>query len=316
GRGWAIGPTVTGAAASGVTAATGLVIAREIGAAAFGHFTVVLTIATILTVGMLMSLHYVMYQELPRAEAPDRPALVTTALLSALGLTAALTAAGLLAAAPLTALLGVDVRTLCFSLALAAAMTANQLTESFLRGLKRYVLTAVLKFAVAVVYLGGSSYCLLVLGIRDAEFYLVALIATNAVFAVAAVAGCEIVPRSWSPALARSLYRHGGYVTVLAVFTALVFGVDVIFLNHWAGPATSACTRCTTAFPSACSACCSPTGSAWCCCPRWPPWTSPPCCGASAGSPRRSPRPRCCCRSPAAPCSSSCSASSTRTNST
>ncbi|MBG0818869.1 lipopolysaccharide biosynthesis protein [Planomonospora sp. ID82291] len=237
GRGWAVGPTVTGAVASGLSAATGLVIAREIGAAAFGHFTVVLTIATILTVGMLMSLNYVMYQELPRAEPADRPALVTTALLASLGLGTALTAAGLLAAAPLTALLGVDVRTLCFSLALAAAMTANQLTESLLRGLKRYARTAVLKLAVAVAYLGGSSYCLLVLGIRDAAFYLVALIATTAAFAVAAVPGLEIAPRTWSAALARSLYRHGAYVTVLAAFTSLVFGVDVIFLNHWAGQA-------------------------------------------------------------------------------
>ncbi|GII05586.1 oligosaccharide flippase family protein [Planobispora takensis] len=236
-RRWAAGPTLVSAVASGTAAATTLLIARGAGAAAFGHFTLVLSIALIVAVGMLMSLNYVMYQELPRAQAPDRPALTTTALLSTAALGTVLTLAGVLAAPPLTALLGVDFRTLCFSLALALALTANQLTESFLRGLKRYALTAGLKLAVAVAYLAVSAYCLLVLEIRDAELYLVALIATNFVFAAVAVTGFEVVPKSWSPALARSLYRHGAYVTAVTALATVLFGIDVIFLNHWAGRA-------------------------------------------------------------------------------
>ncbi|MEU3167456.1 oligosaccharide flippase family protein [Streptosporangium sp. NPDC006930] len=237
GHRWAAGPTIVSTLASGTAAATTLVIARGIGAAAFGHFTVVLSIALIATVAMLTSLNYVMFQELPRAEPADRPALVTTALFSTLVLGAVLLAAGMLAAPLLTAALGVDTRTFAFGLALALSMTVNQLTESFLRGLKRFRLVAALKLAVAVAYLAGSAYCLLVLGIGDAEVYLGALIVTNLVFAVVAVAGSEVAPRSWSPALARSLYRHGAYVTVIAAFTAVLFGVDVIFLNHWAGQA-------------------------------------------------------------------------------
>lgn len=237
GHRWAAGPTLVSILASGTAAATTLVIARGIGPAAFGHFTVVLSIALIVTVAMLTSLNYVMFQELPRAEPADRPALVTTALFSTLVLGTALFAAGMLAAPPLTAALGVDTRTLAFGLALALSMTVNQLTESFLRGLKRFRLVAGLKLAVAVAYLAGSAYCLLVLGIGDAEVYLTALIATNLVFAVVAVAGSEVAPRSWSPALARSLYRHGAYVTAIATFTAVLFGIDVIFLNHWAGRA-------------------------------------------------------------------------------
>ncbi|MFC6084212.1 lipopolysaccharide biosynthesis protein [Sphaerisporangium aureirubrum] len=237
GHRWAAGPTLVSTLASGTAAATTLVIARGIGAAAFGHFTLVLSIALIATVAMLTSLNYVMFQELPRAEPADRPALVTTALFSTLVLGTALFAAGMLAAPLLTAALGVDTRTLAFGLALALSMTVNQLTESFLRGLKRFRLVAALKLAVAVAYLAGSAYCLLVLGIVDAEVYLGALIVTNLVFAVVAVAGFEVAPRSWSPALARSLYRHGAYVTAIATFTAVLFGVDVIFLNHWAGRA-------------------------------------------------------------------------------
>ncbi|GAA1514428.1 hypothetical protein GCM10009677_54570 [Sphaerisporangium rubeum] len=237
GHRWAAGPTLVSILASGTAAATTLVIARGIGPAAFGHFTVVLSIALIVTVAMLTSLNYVMFQELPRAEPADRPALVTTALFSTLVLGTALFAAGMLAAPLLTAALGVDTRTLAFGLALALSMTVNQLTESFLRGLKRFRLVAALKLAVAVAYLAGAAYCLLVLGIGDAEVYLGALIVTNLVFAVVAVAGSEVAPRSWSPVLARSLYRHGAYVTAIATFTAVLFGIDVIFLNHWVGRA-------------------------------------------------------------------------------
>ncbi|GLX08809.1 hypothetical protein [Microbispora sp. NBRC 16548] len=231
---WAAGPTLVSTVASGTAAATTLVIARGVGAAAFGNFTVVLSIALIVTVGMLTSLNYVMFQELPRAEPDARPALVTTALLATLVLGAVVFIAGLAAAPLLTAALGVDTRTLAFALALALSMTLNQLTESFLRGLKRFRLVAGLKLAVAVVYLGAAACCLLVFGVRDAEPYLVALIGTNLVFALVSVAGFEVVPRSWSWALARSLYRHGAYVTAIAALTAVVFGVDVIFLNHWA----------------------------------------------------------------------------------
>ncbi|MBO4272607.1 MULTISPECIES: lipopolysaccharide biosynthesis protein [Microbispora] len=234
---WAAGPTLVSTVASGTAAATTLVIARGAGAAAFGHFTVVLSIALIVTVGMLMSLNLVMFQELPRAEPGARPALVTTALLSTLVLGAAVFAAGLLAAGPLTAALGVDVRTLAFALALALSMTLNQLTESFLRGLKRFRLVAWLKLAVAVAYLGTAAFCLLALDVRDAEPYLIALIGTNLVFAALSFAGFEVRPRLWSRALARSTYRHGAYVTAIGALTAVAFGVDVIFLNHWAPPA-------------------------------------------------------------------------------
>ena len=106
-----------------------------------------------------------------------------------------------------------------------------------LRGLGRYVRTAVLKLTVALAYLGGSAYCLLVLGLRDAEVYLTALIATNTAFAVVAVAGSGARPRAWRAALVRPLYRLGGYVTAVAALTGVAFGLDVIFLNHWAAPA-------------------------------------------------------------------------------
>src|SRR5690606_9458229 len=113
-------------------------------------------------------------------------------------------------------------------------MTLNQLTESFLRGLRRFRLVANLKLAVAAAYLGGAAYCMLVLGLREAEPYLIALIVTNLVFALVSVAGFEVRPRTFSVALARSIYRHGAYVTAIAALSAVVFGVDVIFLNHWA----------------------------------------------------------------------------------
>lgn len=237
GHRWAAGPTLVSTLASGIAAATTLVIARGAGAAAFGRFTVVLTIALIVTVGMLTSMHYVMLQELPRAAPERRPALMTTALVSTLAVSAALAALGTLAAPLLTSVLNVDPRTLAFGLALAASMTLNQLAESFLRGLKRFAFVAGLKLVIAIGYLAAACFCLLVLGVRDAEPYLVALIATNAVFALGAVAAAGVRPRAWSAGLVLSLYRHGAYVTGIAALTGVLFGVDVIFLNHWAAPA-------------------------------------------------------------------------------
>ncbi|NUT39405.1 MAG: hypothetical protein HOV86_05400, partial [Thermoactinospora sp.] len=206
-------------------------------AGAFGHFTVVLSIAQIVTVGMLTSLHYVVLQELPRAAPGERPALVTTALLATLAVSVGLAALGLLASPLLTSVLNVDVPTLGYGLALAASLTVNQLADGFLRGLKRFAFVAWLKLAVAVVYLGAACFCLLVLGIGEAEPYVVALIATNAAFAVIATAAAGVRPRAFSGRLARALYRHGAYVTAIAALTGVLFGVDVIFLNHWAAPA-------------------------------------------------------------------------------
>lgn len=233
-RGRLAGPTLLSIAASGTSAATTFVVARDIGAASFGRFTLVLSIALIVTVGMTLSLNYVMYQELPRAEPAQRPALVSTGLFATLLLGSGIVVAGLVAAPLLTALFGIDRRTLAFALVLAFALTVNQLTDSFLRGLSRFALVATLKLVVALAYLAVSAYALIVLRIADAGFYLVALIAANVAFAVLAAAPAGIVPRSWSATLARSLYRHGAYVSAIAALTAVLFGVDIVMLNHWA----------------------------------------------------------------------------------
>ncbi len=90
---------------------------------------------------------------------------------------------------------------------------------------------------VALAYLAAASYCVLALGIRDAEPYMVALIATNVVFALVAVAASPVTRHAWSARLARTLYRHGAYVTAIAALTGVLFGIDVIFMNHWAVPA-------------------------------------------------------------------------------
>ncbi|MFB9881201.1 oligosaccharide flippase family protein [Planobispora siamensis] len=227
-------PMLVNAVASGVSASTTLLVAWGVSAAEFGRFTLVLSIALIVTVGMVMSLHFVMYQELPRSRPEEHRALISTALLSTLVLGTALALAGVLAAPVLTAVLGVDLRTLCFALALALAMAVNYLTESFLRGLRKYGLTSALKIIVAFVYLGVSAWFLFVLDVRDVDWYLLALIGTNLLFALVSAVGFRIDPRSWSRALARSLYRHGAYLTALGGLSAVLFGVDVIFLNHWA----------------------------------------------------------------------------------
>ncbi|XRQ04689.1 hypothetical protein ACN3XK_50220 [Actinomadura welshii] len=234
-HGWAAGPTLLSSLASATAAGTTLAIARGAGPREFGHFTLVLTIALIVAVGMLMSLHYVLLQELPRARPEQRPALAATAFLSTLALGGGLAAAGALLSPLLAVPVGVDARTLCFGFALGLSLALNQLTEGLLRGMARYRFVATLKLAVAVSYLAGAVFCLLVLGIRDAEVYLLALIATNAAFVLVALPGLGIAARSWTWAAARSQYRLGAYMTVIAAMTGVLFGIDVMLLNHWAG---------------------------------------------------------------------------------
>jgi O-antigen/teichoic acid export membrane protein len=93
-----------------------------------------------------------------------------------------------------------------------------------------------LKFAGALAHVAVCAYCLLVLGIREPDFYILTLIITNMAFAVVAVAGSGVVLRSWSRTLLRSLYRHGAYVTAIAALATVLFGIDMIFLNHWTTP--------------------------------------------------------------------------------
>ncbi|MCP9969379.1 oligosaccharide flippase family protein [Actinomadura madurae] len=315
GHGWAAGPTLLSSLASATAAGTTLVIARGAGPREFGHFTLVLTIALIVAVGMLMSLHYVLLQELPRARPAERPALAATAFLSTLALGGGLAAAGALLSPLLAVPLGVDARTLCFSFALALSLALNQLTEGLLRGLARYRFVASLKLAVAAAYLAGSAFCLLVLGVRDAEVYLLALIATNAAFVLVALPGLGIVPRSWTRAAARSQYRLGAYMTVIAVLTGVLFGIDVIFLNRWAGTGDVGVYSVYNGFPKRLLGVLFTDGVGLVLLPALAVADKPPRCGASRGSPRwsrRARRPR---RSRRAPSSSSCWAAATPTRS-
>lgn len=233
----AVGPTVLSTAASALSAAATLVVAREIGAGQFGGYSVVLTVGGIVLVLAQLSLNVVLYQELPRRPAADHPDLVSTAMVLALVLGSAVVLAAGLAGPALRAVLGIDTATLWWSVLFALSTGFALLVEAVLRGRRDFSRVAALRLAAAIAYLGAAAYSLLVLDRGGYGTYVALLAATNVLFGLAALAGRPVRAGRVSVPLARAMLRHGGYVSVTAALVLLVFGVDVIVLNHAVPPA-------------------------------------------------------------------------------
>lgn len=230
---FALGPTLVSVLASGLSATATLLIAREIGAVEFGGYTIVVTVAGILLIAVLLSLNFVMYQELPRTPVDQHPIMISTALWSTLVLGIVVVAATALAIPLLTAVLGVDTGTVWHAVGVSLAMSANAVTESFLRGKKRFARVAGLKLVVAMTHVVVAAYLLFVLGVRDFETYTVLLMATNVVFSALALIGLDIRLVHFSVRRAVSMYRHGAWVSLTSALMALAFGLDVIIMNRF-----------------------------------------------------------------------------------
>jgi O-antigen/teichoic acid export membrane protein len=233
---FAVGPTVLSTAASGLAAATTLLVARQVGADQFGGYTVVLTVGGILLVLAQLSLNVVLYQELPRRPAAGHPALVSTALATGLVLAAVVTAAVAAAAPALRAVFGIDSATLAWSMLFALSTGFGFLVEGVLRGRAQFRRVAALRLAAAVAYLLAAAGCLLVLHRGGFGTYVALLAASNVAFGLAALVGQPVRARLVSVPLARRLLVHGGHVSVTAALVLVVFGVDVIVLNHTVPP--------------------------------------------------------------------------------
>jgi O-antigen/teichoic acid export membrane protein len=233
---FAVGPTVLSTAASALSAAATLVVARQVGAEQFGGYSVVLTVGGILLVLAQLSLNVVLYQELPRRPAEEHAALVSTALVVAAVLGGAVALAAVLGAPVLRAVFGIGGATLRWSVLFALSTGFALLVEAVLRGQRDYTRVAALRLAGAVLYLGAAAYSLLVLHRTGYGTYVALLAATNVLFGLAALAGRRVRPGLVTAPLVRRLLRHGGYVSITAGLILLVFGVDVIVLNHAVAP--------------------------------------------------------------------------------
>ena len=233
---YAVGPTVLSTAASALSAAATLVVARQVGAEQFGGYTVVLTVGGILLVLSQLSLNVVLYQELPRRPAEEHPALISTALALGLGLAVAVTLVAAVAGPALRAAFGVDAATLWWSVLFALSTGFALLVEGVLRGRRQYVRVARLRLAAALLYLGAAAYGLLVLDRTGFGTYVGLLSASNLLFAAVALVGQPVRAGLVSRPLALRVLTHGGYVSVTAGLILLVFGLDVIVLNHAVAP--------------------------------------------------------------------------------
>ena len=233
---YAVGPTVLSTAASALSAATTLLVAREIGAGQFGGYSVVLTVGGVLLVLSQLNLNVVLYQELPRRPAAEHPALVSTALALGLALGIAVTAVAAAAAPALRAAFGVSAATLWWGVLFALTTGFAFLVEGVLRGRLQFARVARLKLAAAGLYLAAAAYALLVLDRTGYGTYVGLLSAANVLFGLAALTGQPVRARLVSRTLAVRTLAHGGYVSITAGLILLVFGLDVIVLNHAAAP--------------------------------------------------------------------------------
>lgn len=233
---FAVLPTVLSVAASGLQAAGTLLVARGIGAGQFGAYSVVIVVGGILVVATQLNLNVVLYQELPRRPGDEHAALVSTGVALALALGAAAGLVALLAAPALRALLGMDVATFRWSVVFALSTGFALVAEGVLRGRAAYLRVASLKLAAAVLYLAVAAWFLVRSDHDGFGTYVGLLAGTNVLFGLSALAGQPVRPRLVSAALARRMLAHGGYVSVTAALVLLVFGVDVVVLNHVAPP--------------------------------------------------------------------------------
>lgn len=226
--------TIASAAASALSAGTALAVAAGAGAAQFGLFTVVISLALIISIAPLLSQHQVMVQEIPRADPVDRPALISTSWWSTLVASLVVTGVGLVVAPAIAAASGIAMSTIHLALGVSLTMSLSLVAESFVRGLRRYLLIARIRLAVAATYLGSSVFGLWVLGQGDASVYLGVLMATNVLLTGAALAVARPRPSAFSSRRLRESTGHGAVLTVTTALITIGFGADIVLLDRWA----------------------------------------------------------------------------------
>ncbi|MFJ2369552.1 lipopolysaccharide biosynthesis protein [Microbacterium sp. NPDC087665] len=220
---------------SALTAANAFAIAALAGSDSFGLFTVVITVAGILGVPLLANVHFVLYQELPRADADERPTIVGSALATGALFIAAGTAVFAACAPLLSILSGLSHEDSLLSVLVAACLSTMILTEAVLRGSRRLVTLLTIKTVIAAVTLAITLWMLLD-GVRDPQPFLLVVSATALAFAVAAVIASPIRHPRWSTETARRILRLGALLTLSSALTTIVFGADSLMLNLWATP--------------------------------------------------------------------------------
>lgn len=233
---FAVGPTLLSLVSSTVTAGTTLVIASQIGPAGFSGLSVVQSAAALLAIPLLMSLNYVMYQKLPQTAESGHETIMASALLSNLALLAGLCGLGFAVAPVLQRVFNINAPMLTYCFVLAAASNFNALTESFLRGKRRFLLIASLRAGISGLYLAACLWCLFGLRITRFETYLQLLIAGCLLFGLVGLAILRIRPRFFSFSMARSQLGHGVFMTTTTLLTSVIFGLDVVIMNHFAPP--------------------------------------------------------------------------------
>lgn len=197
---------------------------------------VVLTLALVLVTVSLMSLNFVMYQELPRSPQRQHPELIATAFITGLTLMTLVAATVMLGTPWFSSAIGLSNTTVRLSVALASALGVNLLGESFLRGLKRFGRAASLKLAMAGIYLAVVCAGLVVWDLDGFAEYVLLFAAANVAYGVAAMVGLDLQPRRFQIPLAANMLRHGAHVSAIAFLMMAVFSLDIIIVNRFQPP--------------------------------------------------------------------------------
>lgn len=229
--------TILSVSASGIAALTSFFLAWVLGADVFGLYSLTLSVSGIVGVPMLMSLNFVMYQDLPRSKNPDRSSLIATSIVCLFTLMMVVLTVGFVATPWLARLIGVESTTFRLGITLATGTSANLLTESLLRGLNRFAFAALLKLITVFSYL---LYCIGQYFLDhnlNSGSYIEGLIALDILVSLIMVAATRFDIRSASRKTAAHLLQHGSYMSVISLLATVLFSIDVIFLNYWSNHA-------------------------------------------------------------------------------
>ncbi len=228
--------SVTSAVSAGLVAVVALGLARWLGPAEFGTYTVVSTVAVAGSGLLTWNVGMAVMHRLPTADPVQATRLMGTALSVVLTTIGVVSIAMIGIGKLLYVAWGIPTEITWHAFALAVAQSINALGDCSLRGRRRFATSAAVRLAAAV----GYALIAMVMLLRGVRHCLPFVDAFAVVTVVAGATACLIAgarPHGWVRSSVHELYGHGMPVTLTSLLISVLFTVDSMMLMHYAGPA-------------------------------------------------------------------------------
>ena len=215
----------------------GIMTARILGPVEYGKIGLVGSVAGFLYIPILMGANNSMYKYLPECGAGQCQKLMNTALIGNI-LTAAFWGGIFFSAGPLAAkYFHIPPQIWQLGVGFTIILTFNTLTESFLRGQKKYTTIATIKFSSTAIFFLMILLLFLCLPNLKADFstFYFCNISSQIFFIAWAIwrAGIRLTKFQISWPVVRQIYSLGTIVMVNMLLTAIINSSDIFIVNYF-----------------------------------------------------------------------------------